>query len=185
VTASASAPAGSASVQRRLSLARYIHIYIHICRIYIERCIYIYLSAQPSARSVTASASAPAGPASVQRRLSFAHCPGWSAKARAMRLTPTGPVNVNRQTGGCKKRNRPHTQTHHKNSTTHDTTRTTPQQHNTRHDKNNTPNPQKNTSHKHLTTLEGGATTVRATSHARVGGRAEVSVRGERRYRWV
>ena len=35
-----------------------------------------------------------------------------------------------------------------------------------------------NTSHKHLTTLEGGATTVRATSHARVGDRAEVSMRG-------
>jgi len=34
------------------------------------------------------------------------------------------------------------------------------------HDKNNTPNPQTNTPHKHLTTLEGGATTVRATSHA-------------------
>jgi len=46
------------------------------------------------------------------------------------------------------------------------------------HDKNNTPNPQTNTSHKHLTTLEAGATTVRDTSHARVGGRAEVSVRG-------
>ena len=29
-----------------------------------------------------------------------------------------------------------------------------------------------------LTTLNGGATTVRATSHARVGGRAEVSIRG-------
>ena len=39
-------------------------------------------------------------------------------------------------------------------------------------------NPQRNTSHKHLTTLEGGATTVRATSHARLGGRAEVSMRG-------
>jgi len=39
---------------------------------------------------------------------------------------------------------------------------------------NNTPNPQTNTPHKRLTTLEGGATTVRATSHARVGGRAEV-----------
>jgi len=36
-----------------------------------------------------------------------------------------------------------------------------------------------NTSYKHLTTLEGGATTVRATSHARVGGRAEVSALGE------
>ena len=46
------------------------------------------------------------------------------------------------------------------------------------HDKNNTPNPQTNTPHKHFTTLEGGATTVRATSHARVGGRAEVSVGG-------
>jgi len=28
------------------------------------------------------------------------------------------------------------------------------------HDKNNTPNPQTNTAHTHLTTLEGGATTV-------------------------
>jgi len=35
------------------------------------------------------------------------------------------------------------------------------------HDKNSTHTPT-NTSHKHLTTLEGGATTVRATSHARV-----------------
>jgi len=41
------------------------------------------------------------------------------------------------------------------------------------HDKNNTPNPQTNTPNKHLTTLEGGATTVRATSNARVDGRAE------------
>jgi len=44
------------------------------------------------------------------------------------------------------------------------------------YDKNNTPTPQTNTPHKHFTTLEGGATMVRATSHARVGGRAEVSV---------
>jgi len=42
-------------------------------------------------------------------------------------------------------------------------------QHTHTHDKNKTPNPQTNTPHKHLTTLEGGATTVRATSHARVG----------------
>jgi len=34
--------------------------------------------------------------------------------------------------------------------------------------------PQTNTSHKHLPTLNGGATTVLATSHARVGGRAEL-----------
>jgi len=33
------------------------------------------------------------------------------------------------------------------------------------YDKNNTPDPRTNTPHKHLTTLEGGATTVRATSH--------------------
>jgi len=46
------------------------------------------------------------------------------------------------------------------------------------HDKNNTSNPQTNTAQKHLTTLEGGATTVRATSHARVGVRAEVRVGG-------
>jgi len=37
------------------------------------------------------------------------------------------------------------------------------------HDKNNTPNPKTNTPpHKHLTPLEGGATTVRATSHGLV-----------------
>jgi len=60
---------------------------------------------------------------------------------------------------------------------THTDQRTTPSTPHT-HDKNNNPNPQTNTPHKHLTTLEGGATTVRATSHARVGGRAEVSVGG-------
>jgi len=40
---------------------------------------------------------------------------------------------------------------------------------------------QTNTSHKHLTTLNGGATTVRATSHAQVGGR-EKKTRGFRRF---
>jgi len=44
---------------------------------------------------------------------------------------------------------------------------------------NNTPKPKTNTYHKHLTKLEGGATTVHATSHARVGGLADVSVRGK------
>jgi len=69
-------------------------------------------------------------------------------------------------------------------STDQQVTRTRTRQQNTRqqnklltHDKNNSPNPQTSTSHKQLTTLQGGATTVRATSHARVGGRAEVSVR--------
>jgi len=38
------------------------------------------------------------------------------------------------------KRNRSHTQTHNKNNTTNDTTKTTAQQHNTRHDKNSTTN---------------------------------------------
>jgi len=38
--------------------------------------------------------------------------------------------------------------------------------------------PQTNTSHKHLTTLNGGATTVRATSHPRVGGRRWVESLG-------
>ena len=61
----------------------------------------------------------------------------------------------------CKKINRSHTHTPTEN--------TTPDTHT--HDKNNTPNPQMNTSHKHLTTLEGGAMMVRATSHARVDGR--------------
>jgi len=46
---------------------------------------------------------------------------------------------------------------HPRHRPTH-TTRTTPQ------------TPQTNTSHNHLKTLEGGATTVRATSHAKVGG---------------
>jgi len=70
----------------------------------------------------------------------------------------------------CKKINRSHTHTDREQHPRH--------RHTHAHDKNNTPNPQTNTSHKHLTTLEGCATTVRATSHAGVGGRAEVSVRG-------
>jgi len=57
----------------------------------------------------------------------------------------------------CKKINRSHTHTHGENNT--------PDTHT--HDQNNTPNPQTNTPHKHLTTLEGGATTVRATSMVR------------------
>jgi len=57
--------------------------------------------------------------------------------------------SVQRETG--------HTQTHDKDNTTHD------------HAKEHPP---------HLTTIEGGATTVRTTPHARVGGRAEVSVGG-------
>ena len=54
------------------------------------------------------------------------------------------------------KRSRGHTHIPTENNTPDTDTHT--------HDKNNTPNPQTNTSHKHLTTLEGGATTVRATS---------------------
>ena len=58
-----------------------------------------------------------------------------------------------------KKINRSHTHTHTP------TENNTPDTDTHAHDKNNTPNPQTNTYHKHLTTLEGGATTVRATSH--------------------
>ena len=54
-----------------------------------------------------------------------------------------------------KKINRSQTHTH--------TDRTTPPTPTHAHDKNNTPNPDTNTPHTHLTTLEGGATTVRAT----------------------
>jgi len=72
----------------------------------------------------------------------------------------------------CKKINRSHTHAHT------DREQHPRQRHTHTHDKNNTPSPQTNPSHKYLTMLEGGATTVRATSHTRVGGRAEVSVRG-------
>ena len=61
----------------------------------------------------------------------------------------------------CEQINRSHTHTHRQRTKSPTPTHT--------HGKNNTPNPQTNTPHKHLTTLEGGATTVRATSHARVG----------------
>jgi len=60
--------------------------------------------------------------------------------------------------GGEVKRSTGHTHTH------------TDREHHPRHrhthahDKNNIPNPQTNTFHKYLTTLEGGATTVRAFS---------------------
>jgi len=73
-------------------------------------------------------------------------------------------------TGSCQTISRSHTHTPTENNTPDTDTHT--------HDKKNTPNPQTNTPHKHVTTLEGGTTTVRATSHARVGGRAEVSVGG-------
>jgi len=49
------------------------------------------------------------------------------------------------------------------------TTRTTPH---TNNHTNEAPNPPT----AHSTTLKGGATTVRTTTHARVGGRAEVGV---------
>jgi len=48
------------------------------------------------------------------------------------------------------------------------------------HDKNNTTNDHTKEHPPYLTTIEGGATTVRTTSHTRVGGRAEVSVAGNR-----
>jgi len=54
------------------------------------------------------------------------------------------------------------------------TTRRTPQT----HDKNNTKNDHTKEHPPHLITIEGGAATVRTTSHTRVGGRAEVSVGG-------
>jgi len=52
----------------------------------------------------------------------------------------------------CKKINRSHTHSDREQHPRHRHTHT--------HDKNNSPNLQTNTSHKHLTTLEGGATTV-------------------------
>ena len=55
-----------------------------------------------------------------------------------------------------------HTPTENNTLDTH-TTRTRPQ------------TPKRTPPHKHLTTLDGGATTVRATSHVRVGGRAAVN----------
>ena len=62
--------------------------------------------------------------------------------------------SLTRYSAWCKKMNRSHTHTHtHRKNNTPDTDTQT-------HDKNNTRNPQTNTSHKHLTTLEGGATTV-------------------------
>ena len=82
-------------------------------------------------------------------------CSGGGASIRIVCSKPG-------RTYGCEKINRPHTHTPTENNNTPDTDTHT-------HDKNNTPNPQPNTPHKHITTLEGGATTVRATSHARVG----------------
>jgi len=62
----------------------------------------------------------------------------------------------------CVKLSTGHTHTH--TPTEYNTPNTDTHTHTHTHDKNNTPNPQTNTSHKHLTSLEGGATTVRATS---------------------
>jgi len=57
---------------------------------------------------------------------------------------------------------------------THTSTRQ--EQHHTTHDKNNTTNDHTKNHPLHLTTIEGGAATVRTTSHTRVGGRAEASL---------
>jgi len=77
----------------------------------------------------------------------------------------------------CTQRNRSHTNTQQEqHNTRHD--KTTPHKHNTRHDKDNTTNDHMKNHHPGLTTIEGGAATVRITSHTRVGGRAEVSVGG-------
>ena len=65
---------------------------------------------------------------------------------------------VNRSTGHTHAHTDREQHPRHRHTHTH-TTRTTPQT---------------NTFHKHLTTLEGAATTVRATSHARVSGHDEV-----------
>jgi len=68
------------------------------------------------------------------------------------------------------KRSTGHTHTHRQRTTPPTLTHT--------HTHTTRTNPQTNTSHKHLTATLDGATTVCATSHARVGGRAKVSVRG-------
>jgi len=83
---------------------------------------------------------------------------GGSRQARAHIAATAGPEVAGAAATGilsCEKKNRSHTQTHDKNNTTNDQTKDRPP---------------------HLTTIEGGAATVRTTSHARVGGRAEVSV---------
>jgi len=77
-----------------------------------------------------------------------------------------GATTLHSRSRRREKINRSHLHTHRQ--------RTTPPTPTHTHDQNNTPNPQTNTSHKHSTTVEGGATTVRTTSHARMGGRAEV-----------
>jgi len=91
--------------------------------------------------------------------------PGVNATTSNRRsFTPLGRVNC---AGVCTLRAPSRFETHSssfgvKRSTGHTHThrqRTTPPTHT--HDKNNTSNPQTNTSHKHLTTLEGGAATVR------------------------
>jgi len=76
-------------------------------------------------------------------------------QSRPAGFVPNAPEQVD-----CNKINRSHTQQHDKNNTT-----------NKQSHERTTPTP-------HSTTLKGGATTVRTTTHARVGGRAEVSVGG-------
>jgi len=107
--------------------------------------------------------SCPARPNSARGRSSLRCCSTWTNTARreksARRYIDRFPVYNNQQVT-------------HAQDTPTEKTPPTPAHTRARQD------PQTNTSHKHLTTLNGGTTTVRATSHARVGGRAEVSMRG-------
>jgi len=126
----------------------FINIYMHLS-IYLSIYLYIHIYIG-STRDTWLSASDPRIVPALSR---FAQaCAEYTYEAQYRWGTM------------CKKRNRSHTQTDDKNNTTDNKNITTDD-----HAKNHP---------LHLTTIEGGAATVRTTSHARVGGHTEGSVGG-------
>jgi len=153
-----------------MHIGMYVCTYVckYVCmHVYTTTLIAILRIIRHSLTSTTSGSSAPALP--ELDRPPFALGPGRAAAARGAPVPsalPTEPARrpldgrgapgvplalqpcVNRATG--------HTHTDREQHPRH--------RHRHTHEKSNTPNSQTNTSHKQLTTLEGGATTVRATS---------------------
>ena len=123
----------------------YVYIYIYVC---VCVCFLTFPSFKGDAGTGAAQQTRPRRNHGVRK--------GRARGLRALHPQQVRGVVWDRNAGRGKKINRSHTHTDRESHPRH--------RHTHAHDKNNTPNPQTSTSHKHVTTLEGGATTVRITS---------------------
>ena len=134
--------------------------YYQLAKILLSRAVHQESSCPAHAHRARASCLPDSNP---YDRDGLAHSRVLFTAGCALRASVLGVASFIIHQGYMNNINRSHTHTPTENNTPDTDTHT--------HDTNNTPNPQTKTSHKHLTTLEGGAMTVRATSHARAGGR--------------